>query len=83
MFVSYLTPHRLWWGRIHTFICELLDVQYSNLDPSLREQVHNNLANSVGSTSDDYNLLTPHICVVVPVIGDCIIEPCTDTPEQT
>jgi hypothetical protein len=55
-----------------------LHIQYSHLDAFLSEQMHNNLANAVTSSCNNYHLLTPYISVVGPIVRHSIIEPLAD-----
>lgn len=62
----------------HTLVGQFLHVQHGDLDALLSQQVHDNLANAVTSARDDNNLLTPHVRVVGPVVGDGVVEPLAD-----
>ena len=82
------------WKRCFTFISQLLHIQYSDLDALLSgrgislhavkddallsKQMHDYLANAVASSRHNNHLLTPHVCVVRPIICDCIVEPCAN-----
>ena len=66
------------WKRCFTFISQLLHIQYSDLDALLSKQVHDYLADAVASSRHNNHLLTPHVCVVRPIIRDCIVEPCAN-----
>jgi hypothetical protein len=45
--------------------------------------LHHNFANAVAASSHDNNLPAPHVCVVAPIVQYCIVEPRSDTSEQT
>lgn len=56
----------------------LLYIQHCNLDSPLRQQMNDYLSNSIASTSNNDNFLTPDVRVVGPIVRYCIIEPSAD-----
>lgn len=67
--------------RYLTLVCEVLYIKHGDLDVSLSKKVHHNLANAIAATSHNDDLLTPHICVIAPVIRHGSVKPGTDASE--
>lgn len=58
-----------------TFVSQFLDIEDSDFDAPLREEVDDYLADAVASSCYNYNLLTPGVSVVTPVIRHGIVKP--------
>jgi hypothetical protein len=61
---------------MYTLVGEFLDVQNSDLDALLGQQVDDNLADTIAPSRHNNNLLAPYICVVAPVVRHRFVEPC-------
>jgi hypothetical protein len=60
---------------LHTLVCQLLYIQYSDLDALLGKQVHNGLADAIAASGHNDDLLVPIICVLAPVVRYGSVKP--------
>ena len=66
----------------HTFISQVLDIEHSDLNALLRQQVDDNLADAITATRHNYDLAAPHIRVIGEVVCDSPVEPGADLASQ-
>lgn len=65
-----------------TSISQTLHIHNRNLNPLLRKQLHDNLANTIRSTRHNNNLLAPIIRIIDPVVRHGIVEPAVDAVHE-
>jgi hypothetical protein len=63
-------------GGLRTLVCQLLYIQYSDLDALLGKQVHNGLSNAITASGHNDDLLVPVIRVLAPVVRHGSVKPC-------